>query len=359
MGKGNLTETAAAGDGSSGACERSAGGVHPPLYLASGMADDVTPPRQPDSEGRPLLGRLIGAGTRTGIRGAGRVAEATGIDQAVEEAASAAVVRALESPAAEKALAHALESAAVERSLNQVIDSAMIDRVWDRLLASDEVQKLVERVAQAPEVRQAIASQGIGLIDDIGAQIAKVARHLDDVVERFLRPLRRMPKRESRSEDAGLASRAAAAAVDAVIVNVLLLAVTTLIAAAVNSLFGVDAELSVQAALVGTVVWILSAGTYLSSFWSLSGQTPGMRFLDIRIDGPDGPRIGLRRAWRRLVGLLFSILPLGLGLFASAWDERRRTWADRYAGTEVVYLEPRSEAPWSAQRSAAAQPPGR
>ncbi|MEO8092903.1 MAG: RDD family protein [bacterium] len=324
------------------------------------MGDELTPPRRPDSRGRPLLGRLIGAGTRTGIRGAGRVAEATGIDEAVEEAASVAVVRALESPAAERALAQALESAAVERSLNQVIDSAMIDRVWDRLLASDEVQKLVERVAQAPEVRQAIASQGVGLIDDVGAQIAKAARRLDDIFERFLRRLRRMSRREARSEQAGLASRAAAAAVDALVLDVLLLAATALIAAAVDFLFGTNAEVSVEAVLVGTVFWFLSVGTYLVCFWSLAGETPGMRFLDIRIEGPDGRRIGLRRAWRRLVGLLFSILPLGLGLFASAWDERRRTWADRRAGTEVVYLAPRNEAPWSAQRSASRlRSPGR
>ena len=323
------------------------------------MADDVTPPPPPDPGSRPLLGRLIGAGTRTGIRGAGRVAEAAGLDQALEVAASEAVLRALESPAAEKALAQALESTVVERSLNQVIDSAMIDRVWERLLASDEAQKLVERVAEAPEVRQAIAAQGIGLIDDIGAQVAKLARRLDDGVEGFLRRLRRMGKRDSASEDAGLASRAAATVVDAVIVNGLLLGATTLLAAAANALFGVDAELSLQTALLGTVAWIIGSSTYLLSFWSLSGETPGMRFLDIRIEGPDGRRIGFRRARRRLVGQILATLPLGLGLLASAWDERRRTWGDRYAGTEVIYLEPRSEASWSAGHSAPVQSPGR
>ena len=316
------------------------------------MADDPTPPRRPRSGDTPLLGRLVGAGTR----GAGRVAEATGLEAALEEAASAAVLRALESPAAERAIARALESEAVERSLNQVIDSQMIDRVWERLLASDEAQKLVERVAQAPEVRQAIAMQGAGLIDDIGAQVARIVRHLDGVFERVVRAIVRRPRTGPAPTQAGLASRGLALLIDGGILNLLLLGLSALVGFIINNVFDIDTSFGVGTLIAGTAFWILGSATYLLSFWSLSGETPGMRFLDIRIEGPDGRHLGLRRAWRRLAGNVISIIPLGLGLLAAGWDDRRRTWADRWAQTEVVYLEPRRETDWSGQRERATAP---
>src|SRR5215208_1243897 len=138
---------------------------------------------------RPRLpARLLGAGARAGER----VVAAAGIDTAVESATEEAIVRALESPAVERAIVRVLESEAVQDSLERtlsspaveraavkVLDSELVDHVWDRLLASDEAQKLVERIAAAPEVRAAIASQGFGLIDDIGRQIRRISSRLD------------------------------------------------------------------------------------------------------------------------------------------------------------------------------------
>ena len=54
--------------------------------------------------------------------------------------------------------------------------SQLIDHVWDHLLDSIEAQKLIERIAEAPELRAAIASQGVGLLRDIGRQIRDLAR---------------------------------------------------------------------------------------------------------------------------------------------------------------------------------------
>jgi uncharacterized RDD family membrane protein YckC len=300
-------------------------------------------PQPPDRE--PLLARFFGAGAR----GAGRVAEATGLDRAIEEATSEAVVRALESPAAERAIAQAVESAAVERSLVRVIDSEMVERVWERLLVSDEAQKLVERIAQAPEVRQAIAYQGVGLLDDIGAQIGRIARRLDALLDRLARALFRRAQRTAQPPQAGVVSRALALAIDVGILNLILLVASALIGSLASALFGADAELSVEAVLAAAGVWILAEGAYLLTFWSLSGETPGMRFLDIRLRGPDGPRIGFRRSFRRLLGLGLAVLPLGLGLLIGMLDERRRSLADRLAETEVLYLPPRREAPWAAR----------
>jgi uncharacterized RDD family membrane protein YckC len=304
-----------------------------------------TPPEPPRRPG-PLLGRLIGAGARSGLRGARRVAESTGLDEAAEEAVAEAVVRALESPAAERAIAQALESPAVERSIVRTIDSEMIDRVWERLLASNEVQKLVERIAQAPEVRSAIAYQGVGLVDDIGAQVGRVSRRLDATLERVVRTIFRRPRRSGDPPQAGLVTRGLALLLDAGIVNLSLLGISSLSAFALRELLGVD-DLGLAGVIAGSFTWIVASSAYLVGFWALSGETPGMRFFDLRLQGPDGPRIGPRRAIRRLIGGVLAVLPWGLGLVPILFTERRRGLQDRFADTEVRYLPPRREAPWA------------
>ena len=162
------------------------------------------PEREPAPR-QSFAARLLGRGAR----GAQAVAEVTGIDEAVGVATEEAIVGALQSPAVERALVRVLEgpaveeavervlaSPAVERALLDALDSDLVDRVWERLLASDEAQKLVERIAQAPEVRAAVAAQGVGLIEDLGRQVRRIAHRLDGVVEAFARRLAMRPRRE-------------------------------------------------------------------------------------------------------------------------------------------------------------------
>ena len=164
----------------------------------------MTPPEQPPPGRRPPFpARLLGIGARAGER----VAAATGIDDAVEVATEEAIVRALESPAVERAILRVLESEAAQESLERTLsspavgraaakalDSEVVNQAWDRLLASEEVQKLVERIAAAPEVRAAIASQGAGLISDIGRQVRRIADRLDGGLERVVRRMLGKPR---------------------------------------------------------------------------------------------------------------------------------------------------------------------
>ena len=301
------------------------------------MADDLRPPPPPR---RSLTARLLG----TGARSAQRVADATGIDDAVELATEEAIVRAVESPAFERALERvlagpvveeaverALESPAVERALNNAIDSEMVDRVWERLLRSDEAQKLVERVAEAPEVRSALASQGVGLIADVGRQFSRIARRLDDTLESMVRRLLGRPRRVEETNDAGLVSRGLAAAADAGVLSGAFFLVSAVLGPVVSDIFGDVATIA-----VGSTVTTLAAGLYLLTFWSLAGQTPGMKFLALRLDADGSPRIGLRRSVRRLFGLALALIPFGVGLLPILFNERRQGWQDRIAGTEVV-----------------------
>src|SRR3954469_8174112 len=63
---------------------------------------------------RSAAARVLGVGAR----GAERLAEATGVDQALEEAAEEAIVRALRSPAVERAIARVIvEHNAVETAV--------------------------------------------------------------------------------------------------------------------------------------------------------------------------------------------------------------------------------------------------
>jgi uncharacterized RDD family membrane protein YckC len=305
-------------------------------------------------ESTPLAARLLGVGAR----GAGAVGRATGIDKAVEIATEEAIVTAVESEAVERALARvlqgpvleeavqgALESAAVKKALIEALDSELVDEIWRRLLASQQTQQLVERIAEAPEVRAAISAQGMGLLDDIGRQIDKVARDLDDAVERILRRIFFRRRRPLPTNRAGAVSRGLAMLIDAVIVNLSFTVLAGAITLVVTFFGGSGEGVPRGAVAAGSIVWLAVVGTYLAGFWFLAGQTPGMRFLGIRLDEP---RLPLRRAIRRVIGLGLSVITFGIGFLGIVFGESRRGWADRMGHTEVIYDERRpAPAPWS------------
>jgi uncharacterized RDD family membrane protein YckC len=319
------------------------------------MADGPSP-SDPQRRDQSLPGRLLGSGAR----GARRVAGATGIDRAVETATEDAIVAALESPAVERALARvlhgpiveeamqdALDSAAVERALTNALDSDMVDRVWQRLLASDEAQQLVERIAQAPEVRSAIAAQGVGFLDDIRRELGRAARRLDGIAERIARALLRRPRRAEPPPQAGVVSRALALGLDALILNGLFVLASAAIALFFSVVLNED-HASAPVIAIGASAWVIFGALYLSVFWTLAGQTPGMRFLGLRLDVAGRRRLTGHEARRRLAGLVLAAVPLGAGFVPILYNERRQGWQDRLAGTQVLYTDTRGRAaPWS------------
>ena len=234
----------------------------------------------------PIPARLLGVG----VRGARTVTKATGIDRAVEVAAEEAIVAAVESQAVERAMARvlegpvvqeavegALESDAVKKALLEAMDSELVDEVWKRLLASDQAQQLVERIAEAPEVRAAISAQGIGLLEDIGRTIGNLARRLDDRFERIVRRLFFRPQRVLPTDRAGVVSRGLAMAIDGVFVNLAFTAFVALVTLVANTFGGNGEGGSSLAIAVGSTAWLSFGAVYLVGFWSLAGQTPGMR----------------------------------------------------------------------------------
>ena len=319
------------------------------------MAD---PPRPRPS----LAARLLGGSAR----GARAVAEVTGIDDAVQLATEETIVQALESPAVERALVRVLESPAtedalrrvlsspaVERAFAEALDSQLVDRVWDQLLESDEVERLIKRIAEAPEIRTALTSQGVGLVEDLGRQVRGIAHRLDGAAEHLARRLTRRPQRLEPTDNAGLVTRGLGLVIDAAIINGAFVLTSAIFAFAASALFP-DSDVSAAPALVlGATTWLAILSGYLLFFWTLAGQTPGMRLLGIRlIDAGGAPRLSLRTAIRRLVWTVIAVIPFGLGFLISLWSDRRRALQDRVANTEVILVDRNGNPERASQRAA-------
>jgi len=294
--------------------------------------------------GKPPVARLLSVGAK----GAERVAQATGVDRAVDEAVEEAILRALQSPAIGRAIERAMASHAEAVGLNsdelsqvvkQVLASEAAEQAWAEVLASNEVQMLVERIAGAPELRAAIAAQTTGLITDIGVRLTHLTEKLDDAMEKVTR--RHDP--DSETDQAGLATRLVAAAIDVGLLFVLFSLASSVAASVYSALFG--GQLPAPTAIGLVVLEFLIGGLIIAGFWALAGQTPGMRFLSIRVIQDVSRRhIPFKVAIRRILGALVSVLCFGLGYLAILRNPSRHAWHDRWTKTEVIY-DPVSRAP--------------
>ena len=290
---------------------------------------------------------------------ASRLAGATGLERAVAGAVEEAIVRTVESDAVLNALERIIEDGrlqdAIERSVDdeqlevlikRALESEIADRVWEEILSSDKAQMLVERVANAPEVRAAITQQGFGLITDIGRQVSRITEALDDVLERVAHKVFRRGDHEAETNQAGLATRAVAFAIDAALLFGFLSLISGLFSSIIPTFFGNGSDGLAPGVVIALVVaGLLFGGGVFVTFWTLIGQTPGMRFLGIRLQVDGQNEISFRRALRRALMVPVEVLFLGLGFLAILISPRRLAWHDHAAGTEVIYDE--ASAPWS------------
>jgi uncharacterized RDD family membrane protein YckC len=299
---------------------------------------------------RSLAERLFSTGTR----GAQRFADVSGLDQAIESAVEEAIVRAIESEATENAIARvingpvieqavseAMASEAVEKAIIEALDSEMTERIWDHVLDGPHTQRLIERIAEAPEVRAAIAAQGIGLIGDLGYQVSRVTRVIDFIGERIVRRVLFRSLRETPTARTGFFTRALAIGIDLLIVNGSLAVLGAVISWLSDSI-GITSGQEIPSAMlaVGALLWFLTASLYLIVFWSLSGQTIGLRFLDIRMERYGSFRIGRRAAVRRLVGFWLSAAAFGIPFLTVLVRIDRRGFHDRLGDTMVYFIDP-------------------
>lgn len=304
----------------------------------------------------PPAARVLTAGAK----GAERMARVAGVDRVLNEAVEEAIVRALRNPAVIRAIERTVEThaEAAERDseeiaevVKRVLQSDAAGQVWAEFLESDQMQMLVERIARAPELRAAIASQSAGLITDIGVRLTVISERLDDALERVVRA----HDPESETNQAGLATRAIAGAIDLGLLFAAYSLISGVLASFVAAVFGHTISLTGVAVL--TALGVMVGGAIFAAFWALAGQTPGMRFLAIRLEHHGSTEITSGCAIRRVFAVILSLLPLGLGYLAILRDPQRRAWADRMTGTQVIYDVVARSAPRGGVRRA--DPPSR
>src|SRR5947209_19865890 len=133
----------------------------------------------------------------------------------------------------------------------------------------------------------------------------------------------------------GLVTRTVAFAIDAALINVVARVGATG-AALILSLFKVGHDLKTVLLAIGGVVYVLWVIGYFAGFWSATGETPGNRFMRIRVVSSGGGKVRPAQALLRCICLLLSALALFIPLLLILFDKRRRALHDVLARTVVV-----------------------
>jgi uncharacterized RDD family membrane protein YckC len=264
----------------------------------------------------------------------GRAALVSGRER-IESAAQSA----LSAPEVERLVDGALASPLPEVLARSTIEHHVGDRVvaeiepereklLEQMLASPEFERALEQVLSSPKVREALTKQTTSLAEEVVADLRTRVVRLDGKSTPF----------------AGFWSRGVAFAVDLVLAQIVFLVLTALVGLIVSLVGSLRPEW-LYGAIAGSA-WTLLVGGYFVFFWTLGGQTPGMRVLHLRVTEQTGRPLGVARSIVRFVSLLVAIIPLFAGLVPIFFTRRRRGLQDFVAGTVVVYAdeEPRPAA---------------
>jgi uncharacterized RDD family membrane protein YckC len=251
------------------------------------------------------------------------------VERVAAEMLEAADAGELDLEETERLARRVVASPAFQRVLLDAVEAQLTPELADRLLQNPETERIVESIVSGPAVRAALAQQTVSFADEIATAVRRRARALDDAAGRA----------ELRAYG-GLATRGVAFGIDVVLAGAVFLAAT--------GTFGLVTWLAgglKPGWLLGSLAaaaWTLVAAAYFATFWTVAGQTPGMRPMRLRILAPDGapPRAG--RSILRFLGLLISIAILFLGFLPVLFDGRRRGLHDFLAGTVVVHDDPQA-----------------
>jgi uncharacterized RDD family membrane protein YckC len=126
------------------------------------------------------------------------------------------------------------------------------------------------------------------------------------------------------TELAGVGSRFVSYLIDAIIINVIgYVLMFTLVAVGADYM---------SASLIG-----LPCGLVYFTYFFGSGQTPGMKVMNIKLIRTDGdPEIGYGKGFLRWIGMLISALVIGLGFLWILIDKNKQGWHDKIADVYVV-----------------------
>jgi uncharacterized RDD family membrane protein YckC len=81
------------------------------------------------------------------------------------------------------------------------------------------------------------------------------------------------------------------------------------------------------------VAFVIAAALYDVLFYTLARSTPGMKYAHIRLSTFDGQEPTRTQRWGRLILLVLSLLPVGLGIVWAVFDDSHLCWHDRFSRT--------------------------
>jgi uncharacterized RDD family membrane protein YckC len=139
------------------------------------------------------------------------------------------------------------------------------------------------------------------------------------------------------AEPAGLITRLAADTLDAVVLGVMYVSVGFGLRALGGVMVVSPRFLFVLGDWVRWTTSVFLIPSYHILFWIYDGRTPGKWLFGIRVVTAEGGPVHLGRAVIRFLALSVSIAPLLAGMWAIAFDKKRRAWHDHIARTLVVY----------------------
>jgi uncharacterized RDD family membrane protein YckC len=231
------------------------------------------------------------------------------------------------------AVEQVLRSPALERWLASEDAARVAAIATDRIVQSEAFRRAVADLVSSPEVRRALTDTAGGFGEDAAVAARTKARGADFRLDAWVHGL--FGREPSRPGYGGVVSRGLALVVDGLLAQLLFLVA----AASVGVVLGLAGGLR-PGWLEGTLAgggWLLVVGAYFTTFWTATGETPGMRLMHVRVLAPSGEAPSLVRSVVRVIGLILAIIPLGAGFLPALVDSRRRALPDYLAGTTVVY----------------------
>jgi uncharacterized RDD family membrane protein YckC len=227
-----------------------------------------------------------------------------------------------------------LRSPALERWVASPEAGRVAGAAAERVVQSPAFKRALSDVLASPEVRRALTESAAGFGEEGAEAARRKAWRADDRIEtRVHRWFGRT--RPAHPGFAGVASRGVALVVDAGLAQ----AVYLVLAATAGLLLGLAGGLD-QGWLAGSLAgggWFLVVAVYFAGFWSVTGQTPGLRLLRLRVLTRSAEPPSFHRGLLRFAGLILAIIPLGAGFLPALFDRRRRALPDYLAGTTVEY----------------------
>jgi uncharacterized RDD family membrane protein YckC len=251
----------------------------------------------------------------------------------------AAVEAALEHATTERLVEETLASPGFERIATNAADSLLASNLTEHVVQSAELQRVVEELASSPAVRAALLRQTTTLGDEIAAGLRRRMESLDDAGEGAVRGWLRRPVRPGPSAGdlprgyGGLGARGLAFAADLAIGTLVFLAAAALVGLVTWLTGGLGPGLLAE--LLASFGWVIVLGAYLVLFWTITGQTPGMRLMGLRVTDHRGSPPRFWRSFVRLIGLVLAIIPMFAGFLPVLFDHRRRALQDFLAATVV------------------------